>query len=286
MVLVPFCRSGQVNTSLARILSLFPLVVVWGLLGSDSSPLGSGQDEGVWTEPHTSMRFVLIRAGEFTMGSAPNEPSREPDEIRHPVRVESYYMSQYEVTQDQWEMVMGSNPSWFSGCGGCPIERINYFDVMVFIVRLGELSGESFRLPTEAEWEYACRAGRTTPFSTGSNLTTDQANYDGRYPISGYPQGQYRATPIPVGSFPPNQWGLYDMHGNVWEWTQDWYCPYPGNQEGEGVTCESELKVIRGGSWFFGADSARCALRYTHRPQDKGFSIGFRLVREVPDASN
>jgi formylglycine-generating enzyme required for sulfatase activity len=230
------------------------------------------------------MRFVLIPAGGFIMGSPSDEPEREQEEIQHDVTgLESFFLGQYEVTQKEWQKVMGSKPSFFLECGPeCPVEGVNFFEVMDFIKRLNDLSGESFRLPTEAEWEYACRAGSLTPFSTGDNLTTDQANYDGRYPYSGHSKSLYRASPTPVGSFPPNGWGLHDMHGNVWEWTSDWHCTYPNESNGNPASvCNSELKVIRGGSWYFGADSARCALRYTHRPQDKGFSIGFRLVRNA-----
>jgi formylglycine-generating enzyme required for sulfatase activity len=117
------------------------------------------------------------------------------------------------------------------------------------------------------EWEYACRAGTTTPYSTGSFLTTNQANYNGEFPLPGQATGENRKQLTPVGSFPPNAWGLFDMHGNAWEWTNDAY--------------DESRKVIRGGSWRFNADSARCALRYNHRPQDGGDSLGLRLLREL-----
>ncbi|HEY8020201.1 MAG TPA: formylglycine-generating enzyme family protein, partial [Thermoanaerobaculia bacterium] len=170
--------------------------------------------------------------------------------------------------------------------------------------RLAQASaGRRFRLPTEAEWEYACRAGTRTPYSTGKRLTPGQANFDGRDAASNGPAPRlYLAHPAPVGSFPPNAWGLFEMHGNVWEWCEDWYGDYPAGtpaspaRDPHGPPREAarrvvdarggdwELKrVIRGGSWYFGADSCRSALRYTHAPADKGFSLGFRLVREVPD---
>jgi formylglycine-generating enzyme required for sulfatase activity len=117
------------------------------------------------------------------------------------------------------------------------------------------------------EWEYACRAGTTTPFSTGERLTTDEANYNGDFPLPGQSTGENRGRVTPVGSFVPNPWGLFDRHGNVWEWTNDAY--------------DETYKVIRGGSWRFNADSARCALRYHHRPEDRGDSLGVRLVRDV-----
>jgi sulfatase modifying factor 1 len=151
-------------------------------------------------------------------------------------------------------------------------------------MRLNAAKGwPGFRLPTEAEWEYACRAGTTGPFSTGENVTTDQANYNGRFPYSSFATGEFRQRPTTVGSFPSNRWGLSDMHGNVWEWTADWYGAYAedgaANIDPRGPD-SGEKRVIRGGSWYFDANSARCGLRYTHAPQDRGFSLGFRLAAD------
>jgi formylglycine-generating enzyme required for sulfatase activity len=140
-----------------------------------------------------------------------------------------------------------------------------------------------YRLPSEAEWEYACRARTTGPFSTGENLTTAQANYNGRQPYGSFPAGEFRQKPTPTGTFPLNPWGLADMHGNVWEWTSDWYGAYSesraANVDPRGAV-SGDQRVIRGGSWLFDANSARCALRYTHAPQDKGFSLGFRVAAD------
>ncbi|HXT22757.1 MAG TPA: formylglycine-generating enzyme family protein [Thermoanaerobaculia bacterium] len=228
------------------------------------------------------MSFALIPAGRFTMGSPPGELGREAQELPHEVRISrAFYMGIHEVTQRQWQQVMGSNPSWFRGCGkDCPVERVSWHQVQVFITRLNRLTAQRFRLPTEAEWELACRAGTTTPFHTGGDLTAARANYDGEGPYGRSPPGLFRRTTTKVGSFPPNRFGLHDMHGNVWEWTEDWHCPYATEAVTDPVgACATDFKVIRGGSWYFDANSARCALRYTHRPQDSGFSIGFRLVR-------
>ncbi len=178
---------------------------------------------------------------------------------------------------------MGDNPSRYQECGlDCPVETVDYVRIREFLSQLGA-SGERFRLPTEAEWEYACRAGRRTAFGQGPAISSELANFDGRDPHPGAEPGPYRAAPTPVGSFPPNDWGLYDMSGNVWEWCEDEHCPYPDAPVVDPLgSCGAVLRVIRGGSWYYGPDSARCGLRYTHRPVDDGPSLGFRVVREVP----
>jgi formylglycine-generating enzyme required for sulfatase activity len=181
---------------------------------------------------------------------------------------------------------MGTSPSRFGDCGSkCPVENVTFFDALQFVAKLNDQPGATlrYRLPTEAEWEYACRAGTTGPFSTGENLTTAQANYRGQMPYASFPAGEFRQRTTAVGAFPANPWGLFDMHGNVWEWTADWYGPYP---EGDAANidphgpAQGAKRVIRGGSWFFDANSARCGLRYTHSPQDKGFSLGLRLAAD------
>lgn len=235
-------------------------------------------------EPRTGMTFVEITAGRFTMGSPAAEAGRNADEAPHEVAfASSFLLGQHEVTQQEWQAIMHTRPSEFGACGPrCPVERVTYADVEGFLRALNAAGADlRFRLPTEAEWEYACRAGTTTPFSTGANLTTDQANYNGSFPYAGFPRGRYRAMPTPAGTFPSNPWGLADMHGNVWEWTSDWYAPYPpGPLVDPHGPPDGEKKVIRGGSWYFDANSARCALRYTHAPADRGFSLGFRVAAD------
>jgi formylglycine-generating enzyme required for sulfatase activity len=238
-------------------------------------------------EPVTGLALVEIPAGRFVMGSPPSEPGRNADEVPHTVTIgRPFLLGRHEVTQHEWRVLMNTSPSAHGGCDECPVERVDSFDVQAFLDALNRTAVRSenpvlrrarFRLPTEAEWEYACRAGTTTPFSTGRNLTTAQANYNGRFPYPTFAPGQYRGHPTAVESFAPNAWGLYDMHGNVWEWTSDGYGPYGAAQPGGADT----KKVIRGGSWYFDANSARCALRYTHRPQDRGFSLGFRVAADV-----
>ena len=228
------------------------------------------------------MEFVRIEPGSFWMGSPEDEFGREPQEVLHRVTLtRPFYIGRYEVTQEEWLRVMGRSPSHFDECGPrCPVDTISYLDIEVFIERLVRQGGERLRLPTEAEWEYACRAGSEDPFLTGVTLTTDDANFDGNPPYPGAPAGVNRGEPTPVGSFAANAWGLHDMHGNTWEWVSDEHCAYSGDvTDPEGV-CGGPLKVIRGGSFHYGPDSARCGLRYTHRPQDDGFSLGFRLARD------
>lgn len=253
------------------------------VLVAASVAAGCSAPPPTWTEPTTGMRFVRVPAGTFVMGSPESEPEREAEERRHVVRLtRAFYIGVHEVTQAEWATVMNTSPSRAVDCGpSCPVENVNFHDARAFLARLSTRSGESLRLPTEAEWEYACRAGTTTPFSTGMTIDTDQANFRGDYPYAGAPPGPVRGSPTPVGTFPPNPWGIFDMHGNLWEWTLDQDCPYPRHGVVNPLArCSSPRKIIRGGSWLFGADSVRCAGRYTHRPADIGPSLGFRVVRD------
>jgi formylglycine-generating enzyme required for sulfatase activity len=230
----------------------------------------------------SGIEFVLIPAGEFTMGSTPDTFGRELQETPHHVTLSrSFYLGRTETTQAQWQAVMGTNPSYFAACGpSCPVERVTYADVEAFIGRLNQAAGPRYRLPTEAEWEFACRAGGDSTFGSRDTLGSGDANIDGRFPYKAA-LTQESAGTVPVGRFPANAWGLVDMSGNVWEWVQDRHCPYPEGSATDPVgSCSSPHRVIRGGSWKFDGNSARCALRYTHRPQDLGFSLGFRVARD------
>jgi sulfatase modifying factor 1 len=223
-----------------------------------------------WIEPATGMEFVRLPAGEFVAGSPLSEPGHQNDEAQHQVRIaRPFYMATHEVTREQWAKVM--NPSSVIAVDErtLPMVNVNWYDAQTFVDRLGGGEQWHLRLPSEAEWEYACRASTTTAYSTGPLLSTTEANYNGDGPSPGQATGENRGRTMPVGSFAPNLWGLYDMHGNVWEWTNDAY--------------DTERKVIRGGSWRFNADSARCALRYHHRPQDRGDSLGLRIVRDLTE---
>lgn len=196
-----------------------------------------------WTNSF-GMQFVQIPPGTFMMGSPPDEPERSDNEgPQHPVEItKDFYMGIYPVTQSEYEAVMGRNPSYFSAAGqgkervagmdtrGFPVEYVSWHDASEFCKKLTEMDeslpeGWEYRLPTEAEWEYACRAGTTTPFHFGSTLSSYQANFNGDHPYGDAPKGPYLKRTCEVGSYKCNGWGLYDMHGNVWEWCLDWYDP-------------------------------------------------------------
>ena len=232
------------------------------------------------------MKFVLIPAGNFLMGSPPDEkPKVKDDEKQHEVRISKpFYLQATEVSQGQWERIMGNNPSHFKDCGDdCPVERVSWNDAQKFISKLNQMEGtNTYRLPSEAEWEYACRAGTTTPFFTGWCISTDQANYSGTIRLKNCPRGEYRQKAIKVGSFQPNAWGLYDMHGNVYEWVQDRYGDYPSKTvvNPRGPT-KGNYRVFRGGMWGGSAGFARSANREYGGPGYRIGSIGFRVARDL-----
>ena len=169
----------------------------------------------------------------------------------------------------------------FKECGDdCPVDRVSWNEVQIFIDKLNQMQKTThYRLPTEAEWEYACRSGMETPFSSGKCLKTDQANYNGQTPTLECPKGKYRGSTLPVASFPPNAWGLYDMHGNVWEWCQDWYGKYPSKPAVDPTGPSTGTDHInRGGGWGSQAKNCRAANRYWNYPDYWDESVGFRLV--------
>ena len=225
--------------------------------------------------------MVWIAPGTFQMGSPPSEEGRDSDEGPvHEVTIrQGFYLGKYEVTQAQWEAVMGSNPSRFKGCGDCPVERVSWDDAQAFIGKLNEMEGENrYRLPSEAEWEYAARAGSVTAYSWGNEIGNNRANC---YGCGSQSDREKRA---PVGSFPSNAWGLHDMHGNVWEWVQDcWNDSYRGAPT-DGAAWESgacEVRVVRGGSWDGDPRNLRAAFRIGHYSVVRYSDSGFRVVRTV-----
>jgi formylglycine-generating enzyme required for sulfatase activity len=229
------------------------------------------------------LELVLIPAGEFMMGSPANEAERGKDEgPQHKVRLtKPFYMGKHEVTQEQWERVMGNNPSHFKGAKH-PVEKVSWNDTQEFIKKLNARVGEkgAFGLPTESEWEYACRAGTGTPFHTGNTISTDQANYDGNYTYGAGRKGAYREKTMPVGSLASNAFGLYDMHGNVYEWCQDWFADkYPGGERTDPPgPATGQYRVLRGGSWNLDPWNCRSAYRGGVPPAGRSNIGGFRLL--------
>ncbi len=247
----------------------------------EGNPFKAGQVQA-FREGGLEIEMVWCPPDTFLMGSQKSEKKREEDETQHVVTLtKGFWLGRTEVTQAQWKAVMdGANPSRFKG-DNLPVETVSWAEVNAFIEKLNKKTEAKYRLPTEAEWEYACRAGTRTPFNTGENLTTDQANYDGNYPYAGPPNGEYREKTLAVGSFEPNAWGLYDMHGNVYEWCSDWYGPYAGRKETDPIGPPTgSRRVFRGGSWIGLARSCRSADRLYGRPGNRGSDlVGFRLLR-------
>lgn len=254
--------------------------------------------------------FVLIKGGTFQMGSPDTEAWRSDDETQHNVTVSDFYMSVYELTQKEYREITGENPSSFSG-DDLPVENISWMDAIrycntrsekenltpVYTVDGGTVTwdrtADGYRLPTEAEWEYACRAGTATPFNTENSISAEEANYYGHYPyeiednyfsqgnLSTKP-GEYRQTTVAVNSFSPNKWGLYNMHGNVGEWVWDYYGDYSTKAQIDPTGAESgTLRVYRGGGWNDFAKNMRSAYRATMEQNKGSFNIGIRLVRNA-----
>jgi formylglycine-generating enzyme required for sulfatase activity len=290
----------------------------WAILPLNNYPMAQlsvrkhAQKIHYFAEPfHKSPNFivkpinmVLILGGTFQMGSPKTEIDRfENESPQHSVTVPSFFMSEYPIATAHWltvaqmpqiEIELEYAPSHFKKGTDIPVESINWFEAVEFCARLSRHSGRIYRLPTEAEWEYACRAGSTTPFHFGETITTDLANYCG---IDGEDlnwsgsynkgtKGIYRQKTMPVNTFPPNAFGLYDMHGNVWEWCLDhWHdnyqdAPIDGSAWISGNN--DARRVVRGGSWDADPRNCRSASRYDFTPDFRFDYIGFRVVCEIP----
>jgi formylglycine-generating enzyme required for sulfatase activity len=263
--------------------------------------------------PTMPANFVRIAGGTFTMGSPASEASRGSNETQHSVTISKpFYISKYEVTQKEWVALMGSNPSYFKG-DNLPVEQVSWYDVIEYCNKLSVKEGltpaytidktrsdgnnrngndnvkwvvtwnrnaNGYRLPTEAEWELACRAGTTTPFYTGNNITTNHANYNGNNPYNGNAKGVYRVKTWAVGSGTPNPWGLYDMSGNVYEWCWDWYGEYSSGTQTDPLGVSSgSYRVSRGVSWGDDGQYLRSAYRNGYTPSARSNDLGFRLLR-------
>ncbi len=239
---------------------------------------------GIWAEFHLQgvrQRLRWIWPGEFLMGSPETEPEHRENETQHPVILtQGYWLADTACTQALWQAVMGANPSRFKGPDR-PVEQVSWKDAQGFIARLnGERDDLLLRLPSEAEWEYACRAGTDTPFWFGEQISTDQANYNGNYPYADGPKGEYRQETVEVRALPANAWGLYQMHGNVWEWCLEGYQNYPeGQQVDPMVPAVGSRRVLRGGGWINVGGFCRSADRLGSGPGERDRDFGFRLAR-------
>ena len=278
-------------------LMLVPLI---GLVGC------SDDDNGGTAPPPPPLPpagFVYIAPGTFTMGSPEDEPGHQTSEgPQHQVTLtRGFFMSKYEVTEEWWYQVMGGTPttsqlpknyvSWDLAVQFCNALSLQEGLTPAYTIHgtNGDVTwhqdANGYRLPTEAEWEYACRATTTLAFNNNTNcLSSDtEANYDGRYPLTGCPTGVYRGARTVVGSFPANQWGLYDMHGNLWEWVWCGWRTYTSGAQQDPVTSPGPgaRRVIRGGYWYNIARVCRSAYRYDYYPNYENYTVGFRPVRSV-----
>ncbi len=247
--------------------------------------------------------YAFIKGQQFLMGSPENELDRQKNETQHQVMLSDFYLCQYAVSVGDFKRFAeecgyrtdAEKENWRHDVSGNeraaaeynhPVLHVSWNDAVAYSVWLSKKRGDgAFRLPTEAEWEYACRAGTTTPFSTGENLTTEQANYDGNFPYQNSPKGAYRKKTVPVDYFKPNGYGLYNMHGNAWEWCSDWYgesyydeCHEQGVVENPQGPESGSGRVLRGGGWSFNARDCRSAYRANAGPGYRSSFVGFRLV--------
>ncbi|MFM6060667.1 MAG: formylglycine-generating enzyme family protein, partial [Microcystis aeruginosa] len=230
-----------------------------------------------------TLKMVNLPAGKFLMGYPDSDPdAKSYEKPQHQVKLNSFAIGKYPVTQAQYQAVMGKNPSQFQNNPQNPVERVSWNDAQAFCQKLSQITGKTYRLPTEAEWEYACRAGTTTRFYFG-----DDANQSGNY---AWYKGNSQKTTHPVGQKKPNAWGLYDMSGNVWEWCEDdWHDNYIGApKDGSAWTINndnrSHLKCLRGGSWnsYKAPDYCRSAIRSRNLPSYDNYSRGFRVACVSP----
>ncbi len=238
------------------------------------------------------LEMVSIPGGTFFMGSPDNEAQRESYESpRHQVQVAPFYMGKFPITQAQWrvvaalpqvEIALEADPSNFKG-ENLPVEGVSWYQAVEFCARIKQKTGRNYSLPSEAQWEYACRAGTTTPFHFGETITADLANYDGNHIYGSGPKGKFRQQTTPVGSFQvANSFGLYDMHGNVWEWCADqWHENYniaPPDGSVWNMGGDDQYRLLRGGAWSSDPWFCRAARRLRFAPDSRYYNVGFRVV--------
>lgn len=243
------------------------------------------------------LEMIKVHGGTFQMGSPEKETGREPSEgPQHQVAVRPFFIGRYEVNQAQWSAVtrlprvsreLEANPSTFKDNPKLPVQNVSWWEAVEFCERLSRATGREYRLPTEAEWEYACRAGTTSPFHFGETIIDDLVNFDARYPYGAAPKGESRRQPTPVGSLgAPNNFGIHNMHGNMAEWCLDlWHNNYQGAPtDGSRWDADGDtgLRTLRGGSWYDGGEDCRTANRMKYSPDVKLGQLGFRVVMVAP----
>ncbi|MXS84026.1 formylglycine-generating enzyme family protein [Nitrosomonas oligotropha] len=244
-----------------------------------------GEDEfGLWmafTYKGVRQAFRWCEPGTFLMGSPENESERFDNELQHQVTLtKGFWIADTPVTQVLWQAVMGDNPSRFRG-DELPVESVSWNGAQAFISKMNGLKAElKLCLPTEAQWEYACRAGTTTPFSWGEQIDSSLVNFDGTTPYNNGRKSEYREKTVAVKELPCNDWGLYQMHGNIWECCRDLYDSYPPHQVTDPQGSESGTDhIVRGGAFFTDGRACRSARRILSISNDHSHRIGFRLAR-------
>ncbi len=256
------------------------LLLVLGFGAAAAGAEVSRREHSVPLAEGVTLRFVWIPPGSYGRGSEPGEAGRDVDEgPRHEVTLSrGFYLGIHEVTQAQWTAVMGANPAVFRRGAEAPqrpVESVSWEDCQRFLARLAQRGSGRFRLPTEAEWEYAARAGSTARFPWGDDPREFETH------SHAWANSRSYAITHPVGTKPPNAWGLHDLHGNVWEWCSDWYAPYAaGPQRDPAGPPTGRERVFRGGSWYDFPVSLRSANRHRHRPDGRYTAVGLRLVWE------
>jgi formylglycine-generating enzyme required for sulfatase activity len=256
-----------------RILGIAMVIGLVGALTVLAQEVKPGKAEVIDLGKDVKLEMVLVPAGKFKMGSPVSDVRRKTNETQHEVTLtKPFYMGKYEVTQEEWQAVMGKNPSIRTKGARLPVTDVSWNDCQEFIKKLNANTKGGYRLPTEAEWEYACRAGTTTAYSFGDNITPKEANYSDSKIFK----------PVAVGSYQPNAFGLYDMHGNVWEWCEDWYGDYPtGAVIDPKGPAMGEKRVLRGGSFTDNGSWARASYRFVISPTFRSDFRGFRLARTI-----
>jgi len=277
--------------------ALCVLALLWGCSASSHMEVSSPEDAALlpgseFSDCDECPRMVVLPAGRFMMGSPPGERYRGAEPLHEVVIAEPFAVGKYEITFDEWNACLADggcdgyaplDHGW--GQGNRPVVQVHFDDALTYIAWLSQKTGHNYRLLSETEWEYAARAGTQTPFSFGDTISSELANYDARTGYNGGPTGAFREQTLPVGSFEPNAFGLYDMHGNVWEWVQDcWNDIYTEDMPADGsawLEGDCSGRIMRGGSWEDYSGELRSAARVGSGRDESYWSDGFRVARAL-----